>query len=632
MTPEILCNRKYAQEYVEHAALIRELLDQASLSTNAALLMRSSNQLLKSLGLTREPLPVWKLVKVVRNQPDADMVRKAISLLGSYQNTSINLPSTNANATRLMHPALVTHLADSKPYYMQGGRIPHLTKKGYFWKSAPPAIHMAMWKYRLHIDPVQSAHLKSVEQIDCGWTASLPKQSDYDPATGLHYSLGPAGALRGAQYWVNQDGTTAKAASLAVPPLLWNSSVQRLTQHFEHMSLRSAGNPVEGGSLLNDPTGEASQIQLKHDEVSWEYYSGHVFPTLELVPVDDRHHSTLLQIRAIGCRFNWTLNQEVVFSSALTGKPKKKLYFSQHCWKRRAVGTKSEWAVALSKPEWQVALSRGDLPSLQQEDSQDPLIFSPANYTEFLNVAAYLEAFWGYIWPTASHNNVPPHDEWKTIKHGGLREFIGHIVSTFGRAQLKPTTECLRGVATYPSGDQRQGRYNMTLTDLMNNHHAKAVREASLDLLLGRSDNVVEVGDLVEMLLGISFAVKDAMLDWEWLGIDSVEWPPQRLGWEVYRIEHLSFVSNMEAQFAGWLGQPWHVLYSALRCMACQNWQREHLCPICRTEHRNSGGTHDAWAYFNGCITHLTSASKCIGVFMLEDPLKGRGRPMTPSC
>ena len=25
------------------------------------------------------------------------------------------------------------------------------------------------------------------------------------------------------------------------------------------------------------------------------------------------------------------------------------------------------------------------------------------------------------------------------------------------------------------------------------------------------------------------FAVKDAMLDWEWLGIDEKEWPPQRL-------------------------------------------------------------------------------------------------------
>ena len=43
--------------------------------------------------------------------------------------------------------------------------------------------------------------------------------SHYDSATGLHYSLGPASAL-GAQYWMKQDGTTAKAASLAVPPLL----------------------------------------------------------------------------------------------------------------------------------------------------------------------------------------------------------------------------------------------------------------------------------------------------------------------------------------------------------------------------------------------------------------------------
>ena len=87
---------------------------------------------------------------------------------------------------------------------------------------------------------------------------------------------------------------------------------------------------------------------------------------------------------------------------------------------------------------------------------------------------------------TASHNNVPPHDEWKTIKHGGLKEFVDHIVSTIGRAQLKPTTECLRGVATYPTGDQKQGRCNMTLTDLMNQHYTRAVREASLDLILGR--------------------------------------------------------------------------------------------------------------------------------------------------
>ena len=150
---------------------------------------------------------------------------------------------------------------------MKGGLIPHLTKKGHFWKSTPPAIHTTVLKYRLYIDPVNSAHLKQVEQIECGWVAPLPKKSHYDAATGLHYTLGPVSALQGAQYWMNQDVTTAKAASLAVPPMSWNSSVQRLTQHFEHMSMRNAGHVADFGSLLDDPTAEASQIQLKHGKL-----------------------------------------------------------------------------------------------------------------------------------------------------------------------------------------------------------------------------------------------------------------------------------------------------------------------------------------------------------------------------
>ena len=38
VTPEILCNTQYAQDYMAHTALIREMLGQASLSTNPALL------------------------------------------------------------------------------------------------------------------------------------------------------------------------------------------------------------------------------------------------------------------------------------------------------------------------------------------------------------------------------------------------------------------------------------------------------------------------------------------------------------------------------------------------------------------------------------------------------------------
>ena len=80
-----------------------------------------------------------------------------------------------------------------------------------------------------------------------------------------------------------------------------------------------------------------------------------------------------------------------------------------------------------------------------------------------------------------------------------MKEFVDHVISTFGRAQIKPATECLRGVATYPSGNLRRRRYRMTLTDLMNNHYTRGVKEAMMDLILGRSDKVVQVGDVVEI-------------------------------------------------------------------------------------------------------------------------------------
>ena len=193
---------------------------------------------------------------------------------------------------------------------------------------------------------------------------------------------------------------------------------------------------------------------------------------------------------------------------------------------------------------------KGDLYGLQSSESKD-IVLCPWNNTEYLNVAAYLEAFWGYIWPTVCHGNVPPHEEWTSNYHGGLKEFIDHAISTLGRTHLKPTTECLRGVVTYPTGSSTQGRFKMTLMDLQNEHYTVAMREAMMDLILGRSDKNVQVGDVVEMLLSISFGVKDSMLDWTWLGINPKEWPPQRLDWEMYRLEHLSFASNMEAEIEG---------------------------------------------------------------------------------
>ena len=144
-------------------------------------------------------------------------MRKTIAFQRNDGSVSINLPNApmpvpDGEKARLMHPALVTRLTGDKPYYMTGGLIPHLTKKGHFWKSSPPAIHMAVLKYRLYIDPVQSANLETVEQIDCGWTAPLSRRSQRDSATGLHQPL----SASNGQYWVKKHGTTAKAALFSV--------------------------------------------------------------------------------------------------------------------------------------------------------------------------------------------------------------------------------------------------------------------------------------------------------------------------------------------------------------------------------------------------------------------------------
>ena len=166
--PEIMRNAQYGQEYIAHVALIRELLDQASLSTNATLLERSNNKLYQSLSgllkgassceLTGEPIPVWNLVRVLRTKPDAELVRQTTALMIGTDGLVIDMPcapmpTPEGDAPALVHACLVTSLTGSQPYYIKGGLIPHLTKKGYFWKSTAPAIRLPLLKYRLHIDP-----------------------------------------------------------------------------------------------------------------------------------------------------------------------------------------------------------------------------------------------------------------------------------------------------------------------------------------------------------------------------------------------------------------------------------------------------------------------------------------------
>ena len=62
---------------------------------------------------------------------------------------------------------------------------------------------------------------------------------------------------------------------------------------------------------------------LKHDAISTEPYTGRAFLALEMAPVVFRHHGARLAMKAFGTSFNWTPNQEIAFSAALTGHYRK---------------------------------------------------------------------------------------------------------------------------------------------------------------------------------------------------------------------------------------------------------------------------------------------------------------------
>ena len=49
-----------------------------------------------------------------------------------------------------------------------------------------------------------------------------------------------------------------------------------------------------------------------------EPYSGNPFVNIELVEASQRHVGVHLHVQSMGVEFNWTLNQEVLFSSVLT--------------------------------------------------------------------------------------------------------------------------------------------------------------------------------------------------------------------------------------------------------------------------------------------------------------------------
>ena len=212
--------------------------------------------------------------------------------------------------------------------------------------------------------------------------------------------------------------------------------MQGLTQRFEQLSMRNATSSAWVGHIPENATADISLIVFKRDTMSTEPCTGHAFLALEVAPAVLRRHGTKLAMKAIGANFSWTLNQEIAFSAALTGKPLRKQEFQQYCWKRCVIGTSQNYAHALFKEEWYEALRHGGLGRLQATHG-DP----PANNTEYLNVAAYFEVFWGYVWPTLCLDHEPQLGPWSAPKHGGLKEFVDSAISTASRAQIKNVSE-----------------------------------------------------------------------------------------------------------------------------------------------------------------------------------------------
>ena len=108
------------------------------------------------------------------------------------------------------------------------------------------------------------------------------------------------------------------------------------------MSMKGGAQPSDK-TFLDEAFEPAEELHLNHEEVRWEFYTGRHFAVPELIAGADRFSETRLKLNALGGDFHWTLNHEVVFSSALTGRPKRKSAFSQYCWKRCAVGTTEEY-------------------------------------------------------------------------------------------------------------------------------------------------------------------------------------------------------------------------------------------------------------------------------------------------
>ena len=76
--------------------------------------------------------------------------------------------------------------------------------------------------------------------------------------------------------------------------------------------------------------------------------------------------------------FNWTLNQEIMVSTAVTGKPQRRSSFWNYMWHSCVAGAGDVWKPVTESRTWIDLIS----------DEDETLILSPLDNSDCLNVCA----------------------------------------------------------------------------------------------------------------------------------------------------------------------------------------------------------------------------------------------------
>ena len=67
---------------------------------------------------------------------------------------------------------------------------------------------------------------------------------------------------------------------------------------------------------------------------------------MEMVKSDKKFAGAQFDVQAMGMIFYWSLNQELLFSAALTGKPVRKEDYAEYSWARCVVRSREDYVEA----------------------------------------------------------------------------------------------------------------------------------------------------------------------------------------------------------------------------------------------------------------------------------------------